>query len=136
MKTITKSAQIENIPVITQELDDWFEENNVPMKVILQIDVAIDEILSNIAFYGYGDKTGDMTVEASMINDGRTVKLVFSDRGIPFDPLKKEDPDITLSAEERKIGGLGIFMVKKTMDHVYYERKDDMNIFVIEKNLP
>ncbi len=129
------SAKIENIGIITEELDKWFEENDVPMKVILQMDVVLDEMLSNIAFYAYGDNVGDMTVEASMINDNKTVRLVFSDTGIDFDPLKKPDPDITLSAEERKIGGLGIFMVKKTMDHVSYERKGDTNIFVAEKNL-
>lgn len=129
------SAKIENIGTITEELNAWFEENDVSMKVILQIDVVLDEMLSNIAFYAYGDKPGDMTVEASMINDNKTLRLVFSDTGIPFDPLKKPDPDITLSAEERKIGGLGIFMVKKTMDHVSYERRDDTNIFTVEKNL-
>ena len=135
MKKITMSAKIENIGVITGELDAWFEENNVPRKVMLEMDVALDEILSNIAFYAYGDGTGDMTVEASMKDDGKTLRLVFSDNGIPFDPLKKEDPDITISAEERKIGGLGIFMVKKTMDHMSYERKGDSNILVIEKIL-
>ncbi len=129
------SAKIENIGTITEELNAWFEENDVSMKVILQIDVVLDEMLSNIAFYAYGDKPGDMTVEPSMINDNKTLRLVFSDTGIPFDPLKKPDPDITLSAEERKIGGLGIFMVKKTMDHVSYERRDDTNIFTVEKNL-
>ena len=129
------SAKIENIGTMTEELNAWFEENDVSMKVILQMDVVLDEMLSNIAFYAYGDTPGDMTVEASMINDNKTLKLVFSDTGIAFDPLKKPDPDITLSAEERKIGGLGIFMVKKTMDHVSYERKDDTNIFTVEKNL-
>lgn len=128
-------AKVENIDIITDDLNVWFEENGVSTRSILQLDVAIDEILSNIAFYAYGDGEGDMTVKADKINGGKTVRLTFMDRGVYFDPLKKEDPDITLSAEERKIGGLGIFMVKKSMDQVSYERRDDTNILVIEKNL-
>ena len=128
-------AKVENIDIITDDLNVWFEENGVSSKSILQLDVAIDEILSNIAFYAYGDGEGDMTVKADKINGGKTVRLTFMDHGVYFDPLKKEDPDITLSAEERKIGGLGIFMVKKSMDQVSYERRDDTNILVIEKNL-
>ncbi|MCR5650537.1 MAG: ATP-binding protein [Lachnospiraceae bacterium] len=135
MKEIKMKAEVANIEVMTDELNAWFEENDVPMKVVLQMDVALDEILSNIAFYAYEGEKGDMTVKAEMLNDNKTIRIEFSDTGIEFDPLKKKDPDITLSAEERKIGGLGIFMVKKTMDHVSYERRGDTNIFVMEKNL-
>ncbi len=135
MKEITMAAKVENIEDMTDELNAWFEENGISMKITLQLDVVLDEVLTNISSYAYGDSPGDMTVRAEMINGGSTVRLEFTDNGIYFDPLKKEDPDITLSVEERKIGGLGIFIVKKTMDNVSYERKGDTNILVIEKNL-
>ncbi len=135
MKEIILPAKPENIEIMTDSINEFLEENGVSMKVTLQIDVAIDEILSNIAYYAYVEREGDMGLKAEMIRDNTAVRLVFSDKGIPFDPLKKEDPDVTLSAEERKIGGLGIFMVKKTMDAVFYERKQDMNILTIEKNI-
>ncbi len=135
MKEIVLPAKTENIEIITDSLNEYLEENEVSMKVTLQIDVVLDEILSNIAFYAYEGREGDMSVKAEIIKDGSILRLTFTDKGIPFDPLKKADPDITLSAEERKIGGLGIFMVKKTMDSVFYERRGDMNILVVEKNL-
>ena len=135
MKEITMAAKVENIEDMTDELNAWFEENDISMKITLQLDVVLDEVLTNIASYAYEGEPGDMTVRAEMINGGSTLRMEFFDKGIYFDPLAKEDPDITLSAEERKIGGLGIFIVKKTMDNVSYERKGDTNILVIEKNL-
>ena len=135
MKEITMAAKVENIEDMTDELNAWFEENDISMKITLQLDVVLDEVLTNIASYAYEGEPGDMTVRAEMINGGSTLRMEFFDKGIYFDPLAKEDPDITLAAEERKIGGLGIFIVKKTMDNVSYERKGDTNILVIEKNL-
>lgn len=135
MKEITMAAKVENIEDITDGLNLWFEENGIPMKITLQLDVVLDEVLTNIASYAYSESSGDMTVRAEMTNAGATVRLEFLDNGMFFDPLAKEDPDITLSAEERQIGGLGIFIVKKTMDRVSYERRGDTNILVIEKDL-
>ena len=98
----------------------------------MQIDVAIDELVSNIAFYAYEDG-GDATISVDIVGEPETVVVSFRDRGKPYDPLKKEDPDVTLSIEERQIGGLGIYMVKKSMDEMLYEYRDGMNIVTIKK---
>ena len=104
------------------------------MRAQLQIDVAIDELFSNIAHYAYNPEIGEATVQVSVSEDPLSVIITFIDKGVPYDPLKKDDPDITLSLEDRPIGGLGIYMVKKTMDDITYEYKDGQNILAIKKN--
>ena len=98
-----------------------------------KIDVAVEEIFVNIAHYAYGENQGDAEISA-IVSDG-VLRIVFSDSGTPFNPLEREDPDITLSAEEREIGGLGIFLTKKFMTSVDYEYKDGKNILAITKKL-
>ena len=132
-KEITLEAKVENIAVVTELIDGILEENECPIKSQMQIDVAIDELFSNIAFYAYGDEGGDVTVRIETFEDPKSVAVTFIDCGMPYDPLKKEDPDVTLSAEEREIGGLGIFLVKKTMDDVRYEFEDGKNKLTIKK---
>jgi len=105
------------------------------MKAQAQIDIAIDELFGNIAQYAYNPETGPATVRVEVQEDPMAVIITFIDHGVPYDPLKNEDPDITLSAEERKIGGLGIFMVKKTMDEISYQYKNGQNILTIKKKL-
>ena len=95
------------------------------------IEVAVDEIISNVARYAYGDGVGNVTVNFASDEEGIT--LTVTDGGVPYNPLNKEDPDITLSAEERSIGGYGIFIVKKVMDDISYEYKDGKNILVMKK---
>ena len=99
----------------------------------MQIDVALDEILANIANYAYGSESGNMTVAYEYDETSRTVVLRFTDAGVPYDPLTAKEPDTTLSADDRPIGGLGIFLVRKTMDGMSYERKDGMNVLTIRK---
>ena len=94
------------------------------MKDQLQIQVAVEEIFVNIANYAYTPETGEALIRMRFDRYSREVSITLTDSGIPFDPLKKEDPDVTLTAEQRKIGGLGIFMVKKSMDAVEYEYID------------
>ena len=134
MKELTIAATVENIEVVTDFVGEQLEAYDCPMKVQMQINIAIDELFSNIAHYAYNPETGDATVRVEVIEDPLSVTITFIDKGIPYDPLKKEDPNITLSAEERQIGGLGIFMVKKTMDDITYEYKDGQNILKIKKN--
>ena len=105
------------------------------MKAQMQIDIAIDELFGNIAHYAYNPEVGDATVRVEVVEDPLAVIITFIDKGVPYDPLAKADPNVTLSAEEREIGGLGIFMVKKTMDDITYEYKDGQNILKIKKNL-
>ena len=135
MKELTLPATIENIETVIDFVNGQLEEIKCPLKAQMQIDIAIDELFGNIAHYAYNPETGPATVRVEVTEDPIAVVITFIDRGVPYDPLKKEDPDITLSAEERAIGGLGIFMVKKTMDEISYEYKDGKNILRIRKNM-
>ena len=134
VKELNIEAKVANIPVVTDFLDAALEEAGCPTKTLLQIDVAIDEIFTNIAQYAYEPGTGNATVRFEM-EEPNTAVITFIDSGMAFDPTAKEDPDVSLSAEERQIGGLGIFMVKKTMDGMYYERRDGQNILQIRKTI-
>lgn len=96
-----------------------------PMDKQISLEICIEEIFVNIASYAYGEQTGMAFITEEVTNN--SISLCFRDKGIPYDPLAKEDPDTTLSAEEREIGGLGIFMVKTMMDSVMYEYKDGFN---------
>lgn len=135
MKELTLPATIENIETVIDFVNGQLEEIKCPLKAQMQIDIAIDELFGNITHYAYNPETGPATVRVEVTEDPIAVVITFIDRGVPYDPLKKEDPDITLSAEERAIGGLGIFMVKKTMDEISYEYKDGKNILRIKKNM-
>lgn len=135
MKELTLEATVENLNAVTDFVNEQLELYDCPMKAQMQIDVAIDELFSNIAHYAYNPNVGPATVRVEVAEDPLSVIITFIDNGVPYDPLAKADPDITLSAEERGIGGLGIFMVKKTMDDVTYEYKDGQNILKIKKHL-
>ena len=135
MKELTLEATVENIEVVTDFVNEQLEALDCPMKAQMQIDIAIDELFGNIAHYAYAPESGDATVRVEFTDDTNSVIITFVDRGTPYDPLEKEDPDVTLSAEDRKIGGLGIYMVKKSMDDITYEYKDGMNILAIKKSL-
>ena len=127
------SAKVENIPLLTDTVNELLEAMDCPMKAQVQIDVAIDEIFANIANYAYPNGDGKATVRYEPTKDPNGIQITFIDSGIPFNPLEAKEPDTTLSAEEREIGGLGIFMVRKSMDDVQYEYKDRHNILRIRK---
>lgn len=135
MKELTLPATIENIEKVIDFVNEQLEEIECPMKAQMQIDIAIDELFGNIAHYAYNPETGPATVRVEVTEEPISVVITFIDHGVPYDPLKKDDPDITLSAEERAIGGLGVFMVKKTMDEISYEYRDGKNILRIKKNM-
>lgn len=135
MKELTVDATIESIPVITEFVDEQLEQFGCPMKAQAQIDIAIDELFSNIVHYAYHPGTGPATVRVEVVEDPLSVVITFIDQGVPYDPLAQADPDVTLSAEERKIGGLGIYIVKKNMNEITYEYKDGRNILRIRKEI-
>lgn len=176
MNEITVKALVDNLGTVTNFVDDFLDSHDCPMKVQMQIDIAIDEIFSNICHYAYGNSVGEATVRvefenaeasatdthaskaddpdahASNADDAdanaraskaddtnasarKAVALTFIDEGVPYNPLEKEDPDTTLSAEDRKIGGLGIYMVKKNMDEMEYEYSEGKNILSMKKYL-
>ena len=135
MPQITVKATIENLPAVTAFVDELLEENDCGMRAQMQLNIAIDELFSNIAHYAYPGGEGEVTIDASFDEPRRMVALTFTDTGIPYNPLKRKDPDITLSAEERQIGGLGIMMVRKTMDGMTYEYSNGHNILTISKKI-
>ena len=133
MKEITLAATIDNLGSVTEFVETELEENGCSMKAIMQTNVIIDEIFSNIVNYAYNPDIGSATVMVDYEN--KCIVLKFIDCGKPYNPLEKEDPDITLSAEDREVGGLGIFMVKKLATSMQYEYKDGKNILTITKNI-
>ena len=134
-KELTLEATLENIPAVTGFVDAELEALDCPMKAQMQIDVAIDELFSNIARYAYDPETGPATVRVEVEREPLSVIITFIDHGKPFDPLSAKEPDVTASAEEREIGGLGLFLVRRTMDEVSYRREADRNILTIRKDI-
>ena len=135
MKELTLEATIPNIETVTDFVNAELEAADCPLKVQMQIDVAIDEVFSNIAQYAYGEAGGSATVGIAISEEPRMMTLIFKDQGMPYNPLENKDPNINLPAEAREIGGLGIFMVKKTMDEVLYDFKDGQNILTLKKTI-
>ena len=135
MKELTLDATVENVTAVTEFVNEQLEALGCSVKTQTQIDIAIDELFSNIAYYAYRPNVGPATVRVEIKEEPLAVVITFIDNGVPYDPLKKEDPDTSQSAEERNIGGLGIYMVKKSMDGMSYEYKDGQNILTITKKL-
>ena len=135
MKELTVQATLENIPLVTAAMDEFLEALDCPLKAQMQLDVAVDELFGNIAQYAYPDGTGSVTVRFDHDEAARMVSVTFVDSGVPFDPLKQGDPDLSLSIDDRKEGGLGIFMVKKTMDHMVYRHENGCNLLTIYKRI-
>ena len=128
-------ATADNLENVLDFIGSHLEAADCPMKSKMQLDLAVEEIFINIANYAYAPEIGKATVRVEVSNDPVAVTITFVDRGVPYDPLKKEDPDVTLSAEDRQIGGLGIFLTKKIMDDVSYEYKDGQNVLMLKKTL-
>ena len=126
-------ARLECLDEVLAFVDSLLERAECPMKAQLQIDVAVEELYVNIAHYAYAPETGPAVIRAEIRDDPRGIAITFIDRGAHFDPLAKPDPDVTLSAAERQIGGLGIYMVKKSVDTMEYARVDGENILTIFK---
>lgn len=133
MKELVIDATVENMERVTEFVDGQLEQFGCPVKAQMQIDLAIDELFGNIAHYAYSSEVGPATVRVEVTEQPLAVIVTFIDNGVPYDPLKSEEPDITLSAEERQVGGLGIYIVKKSMDEISYEYKDGQNILKIKK---
>ncbi len=102
-------------------------------RALQQIELAVEEIFINIASYAYGPEGGEAVIRVNVENDPAEAIITFLDRGVPYDPLKKPDPDVTLSAEQRRIGGLGVFLTKQFMDDVRYEYRDGQNVLTLVK---
>ena len=126
-------AELGNLETVLSFIDQDLESAGCPLKVQMQIDVAAEEIFVNIAHYAYGPEGGDAIIGINVNAESSEAVISFTDSGVEFDPLSRQDPDVSLSVEERQIGGLGIYMVKKSMDQVTYKRVADRNILTIRK---
>lgn len=133
MERLEITAKTDNLPQVLAFIDERIEAAEGDMKIQMQIDIAVEEIFVNIASYAYEGKEGPAEILFDLKDD--QAEITFIDSGVPYDPLAKEDPDITLSAEQRQIGGLGIFMVKKSMDDMKYEYKDNKNCLTLFKKI-
>ena len=128
-------AKTESLSDVLAFIEQRLETFGCSMKLQIAICVAIEEVFVNVAHYAYKDGNGNVEFNISFDEETRLVTFKMTDSGVPFDPLKKEDPDISLSAEERNIGGLGIFITKKTMDNVSYAYENGKNILTMTKKI-
>jgi anti-sigma regulatory factor (Ser/Thr protein kinase) len=135
VKELKIEARTENLNQVMAFVDESLEEAGCSMKVQMQIDIAVEEVFVNIAHYAYTPDTGDAVLRVELQENPRAVSITFEDRGVPYDPLAKPDPDISQSLRNRQRGGLGIFMTKQYMDGVEYQYRDGQNILTLVKKL-
>ena len=135
MTELEITAATENLQQVQSFVERCLEESGCPLKAQMQIGIAVEEIFVNIAHYAYPSGEGCAVVRVEKTEEPCAVTITFIDSGIPYDPLAKDDPDVTLSAEDREIGGLGIFMTKQLMDDVEYAYRNGQNILKIRKDL-
>lgn len=133
MKELRVEAKVNNLDQVLKFVEQQLEEHDCPMKVLMQMDVAVEEIFVNIAHYAYSPHVGMAQILMDVQPNPRQVQVTFIDSGMPFNPLARENPDVSLPASERQIGGLGIFMVKKSMDGMEYAYRDGKNVLKLMK---
>lgn len=129
-KDIQIEARVENLDELLDILRADMKKQGCPLDKQTVLEICAEEIFVNIASYAYGESIGYAFVHEE-VSDG-SISLCFCDQGKPYNPLAKEDPNIMLSAEERQIGGLGVYMVKNMMDRVFYEYKEGYNCLTME----
>ena len=133
MEKITVEAMLENLQTVINFATEKLEERDCSMKVVMQTELVVEEIFVNIANYAYHPEIGPATFCMEFEENPNAVLMTFIDGGKPYNPLEQKDPDTTLAAEERDIGGLGIFLVKKNVDEIFYEYTDGKNILHMKK---
>ena len=134
-KQLVINNDVEQISLLAEYIETIAEEAGISPSLVMSLNLALEEALTNVVLYAYPEGTqGTVQIDASW--DNKKLTFVITDSGTAFDPTQKEDADITLSAEDRPIGGLGIFLVKQLMDTVIYERQDGLkNVLTLTKNL-
>jgi anti-sigma regulatory factor (Ser/Thr protein kinase) len=137
MKKMTVKAGLDNLNRVLACVDEELETAGCSMKTQMQVDIAVEEMFVNIANYAYapGEGDADVCVETEEADGGKRIRITLADQGKPYDPLMQEAPDVSLPAEKRKIGGLGIFMARKNMDDMTYEYRDGRNILTMFKRI-
>lgn len=135
MNTLDVLAVSESLPKVLDFINERLARVGCPERIMTQIDVAVEEVFVNISSYAYHPETGSAQIQVEMRENPPAVVIRFSDGGRPYNPLEKPDPDLRIPLRERKRGGLGIYMVKKSMDEVDYEYKDGRNVLTIMKRI-
>ena len=128
-------AKTESLNEVLRFVEETLESLECPLKIQTALCVAIEEVFVNVAHYAYPNSEGDLSFNISFSEQSREITFCLKDKGVPFDPLKRPDPDITLPAEEREIGGLGIFIAKKTMDSLSYLYEQGENVLTMIKKI-
>ena len=128
-------AVVENLDTVNLFVHKFIERFEVSKRTLMQLDLIVEEIFVNIASYAYVPNTGSVKILVEAKEEPITVSLTFIDSGVPYNPLEKYDPDVNLSADDRQIGGLGIFLTKKLVNDISYQYLDGQNILKIEKDL-
>ena len=134
MAELVVDALVENLNKVLAFVEEHLESYGCSIKAAMRIQIAVEEMYVNIAHYAYEGTLGTATILMEHLPEQGAVKIVLKDSGKPYNPLEKEDPDVTLSTEERPIGGLGIYMVKNSMDDVKYDYISGHNIFSFSKS--
>ena len=132
-REISLDATVENLPQVNAFVETFLTELSAAPKAQMQIELAVEEIFVNIAHYAYGGQVGQAVVQGKILSEPAGLELVFIDQGQPYDPLAREEPDIDQGVEERAVGGLGIYLVKKNMDEVHYAYQQGKNILTLRK---
>jgi len=135
MAELIIDAEVGNLEKVFDFIHTQLEGVDCSPRELMQIELAVDEIFVNIANYAYDKRGGKAKISCFVKRDPIGIEISFEDSGVKYDPLEREDPDITLSAEERQIGGLGIYIVKKNMDSIDYRYENGRNILTIRKKI-
>jgi serine/threonine-protein kinase RsbW len=134
--SIRIAAHEPDIDTLLDQLEAFFEAHDLPMTLLQTFSLAFDEVVTNIASYGYPEGTEARGIDIHLRLSGDEIRVEIVDDGIAFDPLQQAEPDTAASLDDREIGGLGIFLVRKLMDSVAYQRNDERNHLVFTKQLP
>ena len=133
MEQLTIEATVENLQTVIDFVTERLEARDCPMKTSMQMELVIEEIFVNVSSYAYAPASGDVTICLDFTENPSAVEMIFIDGGKPYNPLERDDPDTTLDIDERDIGGLGIFLVKKNVDEISYEYAEGKNILRMKK---
>jgi anti-sigma regulatory factor (Ser/Thr protein kinase) len=135
MNKIKVSSKIENLEKVVGFVHNQLANLDIPQKNLFQLDLAIEEAYVNIAKYAYIGREGEVLITSNLEENPLKITIQFIDQGIPYNPLKNKDPDVSLNAEQKEIGGLGILLIKNNVDYVGYEYRDGNNILALQKKL-
>ena len=135
IKKLVVEAKVENLTMVNEFVEELLQPLNCSIKVQMQLELAVEEIFVNIAHYAYGEKTGKAFITGRILEEPLRLELVFMDEGIPYDPLAREDPNLEQKMEDRAIGGLGIYLVKKNVEEIAYSYQEGKNVLTLCKHI-